>query len=54
LPEEWWARIEGSRIGVIYQSAYDAAKERLLDPDSYLQNAGAPAAKIISLMMAEL
>jgi hypothetical protein len=31
-----------------YQVAYDTAKEKLLDPDTYAPNAGAPAAKIIS------
>jgi hypothetical protein len=49
-----WQRIKGTKIGEIYQSAYDTAKERLLDPDYYQPSAGTPAAKIISLMMTDL
>jgi hypothetical protein len=37
-----------------YQVAYDTAKEKLLDPDTYAPNAGAPAAKIISLVLLDL
>ena len=52
--EERWAKIEGTKLGDVYQSAYDTAKERLLDPDFYPPSAGTPAAKIISLMMTDL
>jgi hypothetical protein len=51
--EEQWGKIEGMKLGVVYQSAYDTAKERLLDPDFYPPSAGTPAAKIISLMMSD-
>ena len=52
--EEHWMKIEGTKLGDVYQSAYDTAKERLLDPDFYPPSAGTPAAKIISLMMTDL
>ncbi len=51
--EKEWAKIEGTKLGDVYQSAYDTAKERLLDPDFYPPSAGTPAAKIISLMMVD-
>ena len=52
--EKRWSKIEGTKLGDVYQSAYDTAKERLLDPDFYPPSAGTPAAKIISLMMTDL
>ena len=52
--EERWMKIKGTKLGDVYQSAYDTAKERLLDPDFYPPSAGTPAAKIISLMMTDL
>ena len=51
LLEENWSKIEGTRIGEIYQSAYDMAKVRLMDSDFYPPSAGTPAAKIIALSM---
>ena len=52
--ETQWRAIEDPKLKQVYQSAYDTAKERLLDPDFYPPSAGTPAAKIISLMMTDL
>jgi len=52
--ETQWRAIEDPKLKQAYQSAYDTAKERLLDPDFYPPSAGTPAAKIISLMMTDL
>ena len=49
--ESVWSSIEDDKIRKVYQSAYDTAKERLTDPDSYPPNAGTPAAKVISLLL---
>ena len=46
--ESVWSSIEDENIRKVYQSAYEAAKERLSDPDYYPPSAGTPAAKIIS------
>ena len=51
--ETQWKAIDDTKLKQVYQSAYDTAKERLLDPDFYPPSAGTPAAKIISLMMTE-
>ena len=51
--EYHWSKMNGTKLREVYQSAYDTAKERLLDPDFYPPSAGTPAAKIISLMMTE-
>ena len=47
--EHVWSSMTDPEVISAYQVAYDTAKERLLDPDTYAPNAGAPAAKIISL-----
>ena len=47
--EHVWSTITDPEVISAYQVAYDTAKERLQDPDTYTPNAGAPAAKIISL-----
>jgi hypothetical protein len=49
--ESVWSSIEDNVIRKVYQSAYDTAKERLTDPDYYPPSAGAPAAKVISLVL---
>jgi hypothetical protein len=52
--EQHWSKISDTKLGEVYQSAYDTAKERLLDPDFYPPSAGTPAAKIISLLMTDV
>ena len=47
--EHVWSSMTDPEVISAYQVAYDTARERLLDPDTYAPNAGAPAAKIISL-----
>ena len=49
--ESVWSSTEDDMIRKVYQSAYDTAKERLTDPDYYPPSAGAPAAKVISLLL---
>ncbi|CAI8266593.1 MAG: Uncharacterised protein [Euryarchaeota archaeon UBA443] len=49
--EQHWSKISDTKLGQVYQSAYETAKERLIDPEFYPPSAGTPAAKIISLMM---
>ena len=49
--EQHWSKISDTKLGQVYQSAYETAKERLMDPEFYPPSAGTPAAKIISLMM---
>ena len=44
-----WSRMTDPEVISAYQVAYDTAKERMLDTDTYATNAGVPAAKIISL-----
>jgi len=52
--EHVWSSMTDPEVISAYQVAYDTAKERLLDPDTYAPNAGAPAAKIISLSILEI
>lgn len=47
--EQVWSGMTDPEVISAYQVAYDTAKERLLDPNTYAPNAGVPAAKIISL-----
>ena len=49
--EHVWSSLTDPEVISAYQVAYDTAKERLLDPDTYAPNAGVPAAKIISLVL---
>ena len=46
--ESVWSSIQDDNLRKVYQSAYEAAKERLTDPEYYPPSAGTPAAKIIS------
>ena len=52
--EQHWSDISDTKLGEVYQSAYDTAKERLMDPEFYPPSAGTPAAKIISLLMTDV
>lgn len=49
--EHVWSSLTDPEVISAYQVAYDTAKERLLDPNTYAPNAGVPAAKIISLVL---
>jgi len=46
-----WSKVTDEDILSTYASTFEIAIERLMQPEPYLPNAGAPAAKIISLSL---
>ena len=46
-----WSKVTDEDILSTYTSTFEIAIERLMQPEPYLPNAGAPAAKIISLSL---